>query len=206
MTERNGEFSKGQAYTAPERNWKNTSHEELVTGIRQTLSRVKANFETRHGPNTFDPFEWVSSYLTPGMHNQSKAKRDLSHAWDAISLPFLKGQYQRGTKEALETASRTHRYITLEPTAAKILDALAEAVNIPHERGKATIDILQNIPPAEEKRAQRFFTVVKRMFTSDREKREKKPETKLMPEEGMSLSAFLYKILEEQQEEQRKLT
>jgi hypothetical protein len=219
MRERNEGFIKYQSFRAGnqevvggksaaffEGNLENTPHTELVAGIRKTLAGIRANFETRHSNETFDPVEKLSFLLTPLQRDPSQAHKDLSIAWDAVSFKHLKGQYQRGTQTELEIESRKReQYITLEPKAVKSLDALTEAVNIPHERGQATIDILKNIPQAREGKINKLMTYVKRLMPHQKQSKDLIP-AKEPPEASwlILLKEFLSEIFDENPKDDRK--
>src|SRR4051794_38982172 len=109
MGERNEGFSTGQSgkqgnqeygigrHRSPfERGLENTSHEELVDGIRKTIAEERARFINRYGErygeDDFNPAGFISYKLTPLMEpGRSKAERNLALAWEAISIPHLKG-------------------------------------------------------------------------------------------------------------------
>jgi hypothetical protein len=144
---------------------KDISHEELVGNIRRHLNEARTLHET-HSSSPFDPVRWMSHDLmikgfTEGVHNKNTSRNDRSveHlvcAFDAISEPYLKPvkddpiKYNEEVhKGVIGAAEKYGRHITLEPKAAKMLDAITEALDIPRPRGQTTIDLLQNIPQSE---------------------------------------------------------
>jgi hypothetical protein len=148
--------------------WQDIPHEEMVARMRRTVAEAKARFETKWGKDTFDPVEWVGFMVNPsGLRERTKEAEDLAIAWDALSFPFVKGQsYKHGTREGVKVHTMQHgQYVTLEPKAAKLLDVMTDALNIPHKRGEATIDLLANIPPTPERKphtARRMLSFVAR--------------------------------------------
>ena len=120
MGERNEGFIKGQSsnpgnqefgigpHRSPfERGLENTTHEELVAGIRKTIAEERARFINRHGDrygkDGFNPAGFIGYTLTPLLEpGRSKAERNLALAWEAIRIPYLEGQEKRGTQENME--------------------------------------------------------------------------------------------------------
>ena len=126
--------------------WKDVPHEELVRGIRETIAEEREHFEARNGRNTFDPAQWINFMLTPRLQaSPSEQERDLARVWDIVSAPYLKDRhFQWAVREQINVDSRLHgRFISLAPEAVKLLDALAEAIDIPHRHGQSRFDALK---------------------------------------------------------------
>jgi hypothetical protein len=100
---------------------------------------------------------WLSSDAL--VRQKAEFFQPIEHAWDAIAseqyqteegeeLPqkhfaghFLSAKYQR----AVALGEPRPEIIKLNPQQVKILDALAEAADIPHQRGQAEIEIPEHL-------------------------------------------------------------
>jgi hypothetical protein len=70
---------------------------------------------------------------------------DTTLAWDAIARPHIKQREYQDTLAAgliSGTAMRKSSLVTLDPKAVKLIDAMADAVGVPRERGQRTVDLL----------------------------------------------------------------
>jgi hypothetical protein len=74
----------------------------------------------------------------------------LSYAWDALTQPYIKSPtYRHIVSGIVRDVSRVEgRHITLAPKAAKLLDAMTDAVNVkvPRTKGDRTVDLFANLP------------------------------------------------------------
>jgi hypothetical protein len=68
----------------------------------------------------------------------------LLFAWDVISLPHVKGEFDKERRNRLIKDSAKHfgHSIILNPTEAKFLDEMTDAVGITRPRGQTTVDQL----------------------------------------------------------------
>lgn len=136
--------------TRKEYSWYDRPHEELVADIREAASQARAGWEKEHEKGQpFDPAVWAGERLTQtalrATGNAHKYRLDLSLAWDAISQPhILSPEYRQAVSHVLlsGTAQRRSNLVTLDPIGAKLIDAMAEGIGIPHSRGQATVDLL----------------------------------------------------------------
>jgi hypothetical protein len=78
---------------------------------------------------------------------------DTMLVWDTISHPHVKDddyRYDVRTSVIDSTASRGDNIVKLPPASVALIDAMAEAVGIPHVPGKTTYDLL----PTEQDRTE----------------------------------------------------
>lgn len=128
-------------------NWYERPHEELVADIRSVVTQARTSAEKKGQP--FDPIMWVGEQLMRSIWSTSgEARRnrsDTSLVWDAISHPYIQDkEYKRAVEDVLRlgTAERKSNLVTLDPEAVKLIDAMADAVGVPHRREQTTFDLL----------------------------------------------------------------
>jgi hypothetical protein len=132
-----------------ERSWYERPHEELVGEIKSALAAKRTKYEKQGGP--FDPVRWLGNRLVEeALGSGVPANRPvlaLVHAWDAISYPYIQSEDVRFDirSRVKRTAGMYGPTIILEPPAVKLLDAMAEAVDVPRTRGEATVDSLEHV-------------------------------------------------------------
>jgi hypothetical protein len=150
-------------------------HEEMVATIRHTLAARRAEFD-KYGLK-FHPVAWIADGLIREAHRNNAFGDpplvNLADAWVALAYPYAeideKGRdyreifRQQAIKNVkwhalryVESASTT---VTLEPPAVKLLDAMAAAVDIPRNRGEATVDLLENLRRDEPEETARILHV-----------------------------------------------
>jgi hypothetical protein len=164
MKERNpgGEGHKHNNFNQENQNWFDKSHEELVDMFKSNIQNQRAEYKER-GLN-FDPVEWVSQSLVKHTMSGSDIPFDannpesfscvnhralrLERAWDAITFPYINDESYKDIAASIvrDYAATDGRTVNLDPKAVKLLDAMTDALNIPHKRGESTVDLLQNDP------------------------------------------------------------
>ena len=126
------------------------THEEVVTDIKTGLAAAREDWEKRNGPNTFDPVVWVGErftariFFTYGEENQKRS--DLSLAWDAITLPYLRNDDYRSTVDSQNSSkvrARGSNVVSLNPQEVALIDGLTDALGIPHPRRQTSVQILR---------------------------------------------------------------
>ena len=125
--------------------WSERSHEEMVAMIKISMEQYRLDRDPES--RWFDPVNWMREQLCFEMAKKSAAANlkishaaDMPHArlllaWEIISLPHLRSQFN---KNLVETAIRDKARIlgptvTLDPNESKLLHVMADACGIPYE-------------------------------------------------------------------------
>jgi hypothetical protein len=126
------------------------THDELVTDVKAGLAAAQEEWERRNGPNTFDPVMWIGERLTTRTshtHGKEYQKRsDLSLAWDAITLPYLRSDDYRSTVDTLNSSkvrARGSNVVSLDPQEIALIDAMTDVLGIPRPRRQESVEILR---------------------------------------------------------------
>jgi hypothetical protein len=141
-------------------NWfeQDMPYEVLVGAIRQLIGQARDRQQQGHPDGPFDPKEpfepaqWLGWYLNQQAFRDNDLREglhpryDLATAWDALYLTRYPaeggewGKYMRSLLEAhVEKTKQTS--LTLPARSVTLLDAMAEAAELPRKRGEATIDL-----------------------------------------------------------------
>lgn len=154
------EGSVGSAVPARTPSWyeQDMPFEELVDNIRHLVDQARARHQRGH-PDTpfratepFEPAEWLGWYLHKevGRHVDGSQTQqqifDLAIAWDALysaRYPSDNGGWREMVRGSLEAwVDQTKQAtLTLPGRSVTLLDAMAEAANLPRQRGEATINL-----------------------------------------------------------------
>ena len=141
--------------------WSDAPHEQLVGIFRGLIWKER---QTRGKDGWLQPPAAIIANALAGeatryypLEEQRREYFDqLTHAWDVISYEHYQDyrsgkpsnpQFQVGHllsgyyRHAKARNEPRPEIITLDPLQVKILDALAEAANIPHQRGQTEIEI-----------------------------------------------------------------
>jgi hypothetical protein len=144
-----------------EQGWAHRPHEELVGAFRGLIWKERHRHGSRMA-SRFPPASIVRSALSEktgrfAVPTEEKHKffHEIREAFDAIAWEHY--QWQPGELSAEQINARSylsHRHfvakrhqdphpelIRLDPLQVRILDALAEAADVPHQRGRAEIEI-----------------------------------------------------------------
>jgi hypothetical protein len=128
-----------------EDSWSERTHEEMVDILRSSMERYRLDRDPES--RWFDSVNWMREQLCFEMAKKSAAANlkishaaDMPHArlllaWEIISLPHLRSQFN---KNLVETAIRDKARIlghtvTLDSNESKLLDVMADACGIPYE-------------------------------------------------------------------------
>lgn len=149
-----GELTPSQS-NQPEQGKSGPSHEQLVQSFRDLIKRraqVYAELRSPHEREVLpaetiirNQLDWYSAPETGG-----EAAFTLRTAWDALAYD----RYEVGSKEehlagvSLQMYYNETREPTIkltEPGQVRTLDALTEAVGIPHQRGQTEIEIPEKV-------------------------------------------------------------
>jgi hypothetical protein len=133
------------------------SHAELVAAFRTLIKQhqeIHAQIRSPHEPEVLPPetvvrgmLEWYSGSAP---QDQGETFFTLRSAWDALAYD----QYEPGSREEGLAGSLLQGYYgaTQEPTIrltdpmqVRVLDALAEAADLPHQRGQSDIAIPEKL-------------------------------------------------------------
>jgi hypothetical protein len=140
--------------------WRVRPHEEFVHDIQTTLISKRMHYDSKG--IAFDPLEWTNKHLTSLItsgnnadHKDSDAPPvvnrqvlDLCRAFQSISLPCIKNdEYKNNVSNLLrsEAAGRKNHIISIPPDSVRLLDALADAVDVPHSRHASNFDLLTHV-------------------------------------------------------------
>jgi len=154
--------------------WSEASHERLVQAFRNLIQQKQQFWEGFVGQS---PVTIVRDALLNQEHRgfgtydklareQGAFYLDIRHAWDVIAFESYKREAAEGWPDASRYNQSSARrglsltyirakerqeprpeMIKLDPLQSKILDALAEAADIPHQRGQADIEIPERFRP-----------------------------------------------------------
>jgi hypothetical protein len=123
--------------------------------MRTAIASASRQYQVRGYP--FDPVAWLGDRLTGAAlddYEQDEQPRlDASTVWDSISYQFIKNEdYKADVASVLlsRIALRRSNKVSLTPQAVKLIDAMADAVVIPHTRGQRQYDVL----PTPERKQQ----------------------------------------------------
>lgn len=133
-------------------------YEELVGTIRRLVEQARERHQRGHPDASFSaqepfaPAEWLGWYLhdeVGRVRDASEAQYqlfDLATAWDALyytRYPAEGGGWSEMVKGLLEARVEQIKQtsLTLPARSVTLLDAMAEAANLPRKRGEATIDL-----------------------------------------------------------------
>jgi hypothetical protein len=116
--------------------WSEAPHEQLVQSFRTEWDRQKADFYAKiYDAWDVVAFEHFPDWAYEGRaHERREGELPLTQHYAADNLSC---KYQR----ALAMGESRPEIIKLDPQQVKILDALAEATDIPHQHGQAAIEI-----------------------------------------------------------------
>jgi hypothetical protein len=154
------EGSGGSAIPATAPGWfeQDPPYEVLVGNIRRLVEQARERHQRGHpdasfrAQEPFEPAEWLGWYLhdeVGRVRDASEAQYqlfDLATAWDALyytRYPAEGGGWSEMVKGLLEARVDQTKQpsLTLPPRSVTLLDAMAEAANLPRKRGEATIDL-----------------------------------------------------------------
>jgi hypothetical protein len=129
------------------RSWYDRPHDELVGAFREYLASQRKKYG-RHA-DLFPPENIIHATLwreQAGGDQRREFFQPLTYAWDAIAFEC----YEPGSSPENRAADLLHFYeeptVQLpDPLQVRILDALAEAAGIPHEKGQAVIPIPEKL-------------------------------------------------------------
>lgn len=137
-----------------------TTYDDFVADVKSGLAGAQTDWERRNGTGTFDPVMWIGERLarrTQYAHGEEYQKRsDLSLAWDAITLPYLRSDEYRSTVNTLNTTkvmARGSNVVSLDPEEVALIDAMTQVLRIPLPTGPATVEILKTDTQKEHFRA-----------------------------------------------------
>jgi hypothetical protein len=151
-----------------EQGWANRPHEDLVGAFRGLIWKERQeSLKDWRDAVSFTPAiliknelgKQASLHMSPDPLDKQRAAffQPIEDAWDVIAYEYyrvgrfgepnhverhhagwtLSGRYQR----AVALGEPRPELLTLDPQQVKILDALAEAADIPHQQGQAEIEI-----------------------------------------------------------------
>jgi hypothetical protein len=147
--------------------WSEASHEQLVGAFRGLIQQERQKIQA----SEFEGFSYPAGIVRYELYKQELDRfsddplhkqrgeffRQIRNAWDAIAYEHYRQEeyglvdlYNEGAARGalVETYTRAKarneprpEIIKLDPLQMKILDALAEAADIPHQRGQAEISM-----------------------------------------------------------------
>lgn len=98
---------------------------------------------------SFDPVAWLGDRLTAttftDFGQDGEPRLDISLVWDSISYRHIKSEKYKETVASTVltgTALRRKNIAELTPKSVMLIDAMAEAAGIPHQRGQRRFDLL----------------------------------------------------------------
>ena len=173
------DYSKGDqshSHSGERQRWSEAPHEQLVEAFRGLIQqeRQKAPYDYAPRPPAIiiagELWNQMLAHASPDPLDKQRAAfyRQIHTAWEIIANE----QYEflgRGERSALYPVyeARLHLFntytrakehheprpelITLDPLQVKILDALAEAADVPRQRGQAEIEMPQYIREYEDR-------------------------------------------------------
>jgi hypothetical protein len=166
----------------PEQRESRRSHEQLVQSFRKLIKQQAEAYAEFRSPQERDvlpaeaivrnQLDWYSAPETGG-----EEAFILRTAWDALAYD----RYEVGSKEehlagvSLQMYYKATREPTIkltDPGQVRALDALAEAVGIPHQRGQTDIEIPEN---ARQYHKYRMSEEYRQRWNEARAKRQKPP-------------------------------
>jgi hypothetical protein len=163
-SEQGGGHKEGNADTprAPltqeQQGWYNRPHEELVKLFRshrelleQESKQLAQRVKYRMSPEDFLAAELYGQTNSPNKE-KSRFFSPIHDAWSVVALErFRFGSKTRYIKHNLVLEYPGTATIKLDPNQVKVIDALAEAFDIPHKRGQTEIPIPEKIRQATQK-------------------------------------------------------
>lgn len=125
------------------------SHEQLVRGFQDYVRQLERQFG-----GYWSPAEIIRSKLKLKGISDNRIERDfwapIRYAWDALAYdhyePGAPSEHLAG--HALSRYHQAKHELTIKlshPVQIRVIDALAEAAGIPHERGQAEIEIPEKL-------------------------------------------------------------
>src|SRR5215211_569680 len=154
-----------------EQGWANRPHEDLVRAFRGLIQKGRQDIlQEGRRPDSLTPAIMIreelgkqsSLHMSPDLLDKQRAAFfwQIEQAWDVIAYEhyreegtgeptydrhhagwFLSSRYHR----AVERGEPRPEIIKLDPQQVRILDALAEAADVPHQRGQAEIEIPEHL-------------------------------------------------------------
>jgi hypothetical protein len=125
----------------------------MVADIKIAITNARTEYETKGA--RFDPVEWLERRITNralAAEDTHRSRYDAMLVWDLISHPYIQDkEYREDVAFTIlsSTAGRQDNIVTLRPEAVYLIDAMADAVGIPHTPGQRRFDLL---PSPERKR------------------------------------------------------
>jgi hypothetical protein len=134
--------------------WYKRPHEELVKGFKDFIQQKEQVFQDIRSPverKYWPPSEIIRKKLDweSGSINQERGEffSTLRYAWDALAYdsyePGSLAEQLAGSTLSMYYQATHETTIKLSPPQARIIDALAEAVGIPYQKGQAEIEITE---------------------------------------------------------------
>jgi hypothetical protein len=132
--------------------WEELPHEQLVQNIRSFITREQLNKRFMGDPEGLIQAELSElSAFTMDKKKDERANqvwRPVAKAWDIVAYDQYGGMFEQNLAAFFlsDYYQRTHESnIRLTETQTRILDALTEAVGIPHQRGQTEIVIPEKL-------------------------------------------------------------
>jgi hypothetical protein len=128
------------------------SHEELVEGFKGFIKHWQARLYQDHGMH-FSPLQIIRNRL--GMYQRlgndptQAIVTPVAMAWNVLAYahfePGTAGESGIGKELEMYYQATREPTIKLSKTQVSVVDALAEAVDIPHQKGQAEIEIPEKL-------------------------------------------------------------
>jgi hypothetical protein len=164
-----------------EQGWANRPHEDLVRAFRGLIWKERQRYVSIGGARLADRFppatiirsalnEQEGRYVNPTTE-KGKFFHEIKQAWDAIAWQHYQWTPDHPSAEQINARwYLSHRHfvakrrqdphpelIRLDPLQVRIVDALAEAADVPHQRGQTEIEIPDHLRhQAEESLREEF--------------------------------------------------
>src|SRR5690242_10611213 len=111
-------------------------HEELVQIFRAGIEKEVKRFKGHYSPELIVRLQFQNQY---GSHERFEFFRSLAMAWDVLAYEHYaigsNAEADAGIDLQYWCGETGKNAVTLNPVQVKIIDALADALSIPHERG-----------------------------------------------------------------------
>jgi hypothetical protein len=132
-----------------QQNWYERPHEELVKTFQNYVQK-----RMRRSEGEFSPAEIIAAWLRLSGHPRNRTEEDfyspVELAWDALAYDH----YTPGSSKEHRTAEALYyqyKYAHVEaikltdPLQVRVIDALTEAIGIPHKKAQAEIKISEKL-------------------------------------------------------------